>query len=194
MTVLLFSKTFGQTNVDCFDKMKKLRLEEIKSLGDPTPKSEIAYNQSVIEINQKALNGLMYCKFPTTSLRTSLDKDINTSDINSEFVIINFNYHPFKASVQQLEDLAKIKAELKDKVTILVFFPQELKDIQQITEKYKSDFEFIPDAKKFIDDHNLDLGPPFNIILDKYKVVTYATYGVETVKGRLYAELVPYLK
>jgi hypothetical protein len=83
---------------------------------------------------------------------------------------------------------------MKSKVTILVFFPEDLKDIQQIIDKYKSLFEFIPGMRKYIDENNLGLGTPFNLVLDKHKNVKYATTGANDKAGLLYKELIPFLK
>jgi hypothetical protein len=200
----LFLSTFGQFDADCFKEVKKQYFIEIERLDlskkfvpnlDSLNKNITdADSDSLNVVKNRTLKRLTNCKFPTSYLRTSENKEINTSKIKSDFTLVNFNYFYCDACIQQLEEFAQIKKEMKDKVTILIFFPEDLKDIQQIVDKYKSLFEFFPGMRKYIDENNLGLGTPFNLVLDKQKNVKYATSGANNTSGLLYQKLIPYLK
>jgi hypothetical protein len=200
----LFLSSFGQLDADCFKEVKKQYFEETERLAlgkkfvpdlDTANKNLTEADwDSILAIKNRALKRLTNCRFPTSYLRTSENKEINTSKIKSDFTLVNFNYFYCDACIQQLEDYAQIKKEMKDKVTILIFFPEDLKDIQSIVNKYKSLFEFIPGMRKYIDENNLGLGTPFNLVLEKHKNVKYATNGANNKSGLLYKELIPYLK
>lgn len=196
----LFS--FGQLDADCFIEIKKRHLEETKSLDlgrYPNLDSLNKYSKesdfdTLNTITKRALKRVTNCKYPISFLQTSENKKIVTNQIRSNFTLINFNYLFCDACIQQLDDYVSIKKELKDQVTVLVFFPDKQKDIQHIIDKYRSFMEFIPDMKKYIEDYNLGVGTPLNLVLDKQQNIQYATCGANQKSGLLYIELIPYLK
>lgn len=196
--------SFGQLDSDCFFDVKKKHIAEIErlDLGKKWTQNLDTLNKdltpadwdSIAAVGKRTLINITNCKFPILFLRTSENKEINTNAIKSEFILVNFNYYYCDPCLKQLEDLSQIKNEMKNKVTVLVFFPEAQKDVQQIIDKYKSLLDFFPDMRKFIEEHNLGLGTPLNLILDKNKKVIYATTGANHNLGLLYKELIPYLK
>ncbi|MBL7912976.1 MAG: hypothetical protein JNJ41_18075 [Bacteroidia bacterium] len=198
----MYLSSFGQLDADCFVKVKKQHAEETKSIdfGDYSNIDSLnKYNEesrfdSLEAITDRTLKRVTKCKYPISYLRTSENKKIITNQIRSKFTLINFNYFFCDACIQQLDDYVTIKKELKDMVTILVFFPEKQKDIQLIIDKYRTFMEFIPDKKKYIEDYNLGVGTPLNLVLDKHQNVKYASCGANQKSGLLYIELIPHLK
>ncbi len=204
LTFLFCLAAFGQIGDECFVEIKKQRKEEMErlQLGKKWVPNLDSLNKNITTtdwdslstIEKRTLMRVTNCNYPTSYLRTSENKEINTNKIKTKFTLINFNYLYCDRCIQQLDDFLQIKKEMKDQVTVLVFFPENQKDIQHIIDKYKTYFEFIPDKKKYIEDYNLGLGTPFNLVLDKNKKVKYATNGANDKSGLLYKELIPYLK
>lgn len=188
----LFS--FGQYSSDCFtDNRIKHDIEINNLFHKPSPHDTLGAND-IISINKATKQKVVGCKYPNDTLKPAIGKFIVLDKITSDFVIINFNYLHDGNSLNQLNELDSIKKQLGKNVTVISLFSHDKKDIQFLIDKYGNSIIFITSADKYIKNHNLDLGTPTTFVLDKKKIIKHVSTGGYSETGRLFSELVPYLK
>jgi len=92
-------------------------------------------------------------------------KAITVDSLKSNFLILYFNDILDDGSNIQLNDLARLKNEKGDHVTIVYFLFSHKQDqlaIQSLIGKYQKEILFIPDADDYINNHNARSGLAVN--------------------------------
>jgi hypothetical protein len=196
LILLFFGLTsFAQSDSEAFWKIRRERLSNDsiwwtnakKALenSDSSKKKVFVYPDSLRRKNEKLLTKLIGCQFPDATLL--LENDIALSTIYNDFTILNF--HNNDHDTLQLQNLARLKKESCESLTIIAFFAEPKEDIQNLIDKYKDEIVFIPDAKFYIVEHSFNMGIPMIWVLNKEKLIKCVKSGYYKEKDRLFYEL-----
>ena len=190
ITILLIINSlsfFGQTESDCFNKLKLETDAYFASLQQSPSSATIENLLNAIEIRQQALIG---CGYPSSQLSTFDKLEINPTKFSTDFVIINFNKYSCDICTSELDWFVKLKKETKKTITVIVCFKEKTDEVLEIINKYKKEIYFVTDSKEYIKNHSLGAGKPLNYILDTNKNILYAKSGT----GQTYEGLIEILK
>ncbi|MGZ3882840.1 MAG: peroxiredoxin family protein [Bacteroidia bacterium] len=200
MLCVFTTRSFGQSDDDCFARATKQHYAELNRLKlngkfypdlDSLNKRLDYHDQdSLMAVGKRTIDRVTGCKYPDTTFVTTSGKKMDIDHTNSKYVIINFNDVFCDACLLQLEDLQKINDEEKQNATILAFFPQDKGQLQYLMDKYPG-ILFVPDARSYILRHNLGQGYPISFVLDNNKLILRISRGAFIERGKLYDELAP---
>jgi hypothetical protein len=194
---------FGQAEADCFTNSGKLRNLDLKrlqfgkkfilDLDSMNKRMSPADWDSLEAVDKRTVERVIGCKYPDTTFTTVSGKQIHIDHTNTKYVILDFNDLYCDPCLNQLVDLERIKNELKEEVIIISLFMQDKGELQFITNKYKDVIEFIPDARKYLEGHNLGQGHPVEFVLDKNKLILDVSKGGSRENGKLYERLIKFM-
>ncbi|PLX04905.1 MAG: hypothetical protein C0594_08540 [Marinilabiliales bacterium] len=129
----------------------------------------------LIAIGAKTRQNIVGCPYPDKSFTDVSGNPKTIHELESEFVIINYNDLYTDICERELDSLITISKDMGEAVSIISFLPNSQSEISHLIEKYGNKIAFVTDANEHIKSHNLGQGSALNYILDHRREVIYAS-------------------
>jgi hypothetical protein len=174
--LLLIISTLSKAQYNCYDDNYNKTLQYI---NQPTDTNITNYTTKRHELSNKVIG----CQYPNILLEfTNADTNYLYS-IESDIVILNFNYYYCDWCKDQLQELVDYKHKSKQTVKIISVFKENKSDIIDLIERFKNEIEIVANFPKNVDYYTLLSGEPTTFILDKNKhILQLLQFENQTIK------------
>lgn len=176
LLIFLFISLLSKAQYNCYDDNYNRTLQFIKQTNDTNITN---YTKKRLELSNKVIG----CQYPNILLEcTNADTNYLYS-IESDIVILNFNYYYCDWCKDQSQELVDYKHKSKQSVKIISVFKENKSDIIDLIEQFKNEIEIVANFPKNIDYYTLLSGLPTTFILDKNKhILQLLQFENQTIK------------
>ncbi len=173
---LLFISLLSKAQYNCYEDNYNITLQFIKQTNDTNITN---YTKKRLELSNKVIG----CQYPNILLEC-FNADTNyLFSIESDIVILNFNYYYCDWCKELLQEFVDYKHKSKQTVKIISVFKENKSDIFDLSERFKNEIEIVANFPKNVDYYALLSGLPTTFILDKNKhILQLLQFENQTIK------------
>ena len=176
LILILFISKLSIAQYNCYDSNYNKTLEYI---NQPMDTNITTYTKKRLELSSEVIN----CQYPNILLECFNADTSYLYSIESDIVILNFNYYYCDWCKDQLQGFADYKSKTKQTVKIISVFKENKSDIIDLSERFKNEIEIVANFPKDVDYYTLLSGKPTTFILDKNKrILQILQFENQTIK------------